>query len=78
MNWRVICNFKSLLFNKKKYIGITLANEIIVVLDRVFEFLESDDDSVIKLLSVLGFTERQVDVIRLVLAVGVLDFKALK
>jgi hypothetical protein len=53
-----------------------LANEIIVVLDRVFEFLESDDDSVIKLLSVLGFTERQVDVIRLVLAVGVLDFQA--
>ncbi len=42
----------------------------------MLEFLLSDDDSVVKLLSVFRFAEGQVNVVRLLLVVRILDFKA--
>ena len=42
----------------------------------MLEFLLSDDDSVVELLSVLRLAEGQVNVVRLLLVVRVLDFQA--
>ena len=56
----------------------TLEVVVVVVFFRTLDFLQRDDDLVIELLPVLRLAERQVDVVRLVLAVSVLNFQACK
>ena len=53
----------------------TSSIEVVVVARGSFDLLQRDDDTVIKLLSVLRFAERQVDVVALVTAVCVLDLQ---
>jgi hypothetical protein len=55
-----------------------LSREVVVVLALVLELLQRDDDPVVQLLPVLRLAERQVDVVRLVLVVGVLDLQTLR
>ena len=48
---------------------------MVAVISGAFDLLQRYDDLVVELLPVLGFAERQVDVIGLVLTVRVLDLQ---